>query len=148
MFAVQLNFSVMTVMCNVVALACYNNRVLCSYLDFLCSYLSSVYIFLWTYRRNVTIRYVLVQYPMYICLERRGVAITVLCARFLPVIRCGFYSMKEKIVGNASGLRRLTVFVLGSSAFRSRLKHSGVRCSEQTRLYLDKSGRVGLSNAT
>ena len=48
--------------------------------------------------------------------------------------------MKEKIVGNASGLRRLTVFLPSSSAFSSHSKHSGVKCSEQTRLCLDTGG--------
>ena len=65
---VQLNFSGTTVMCNVVALACYNNRVLCSDLDSLCRY--SIY-FLFTscghigIMQCVTICYVLVHYPMY-----------------------------------------------------------------------------------
>ena len=44
------------------------------------------------------------------------------------------------IVGNASGLRCLTVFVPSNSAFRSRSKHSGVKCSEQTRLCLGTGG--------
>ena len=69
---------------------------------------------------------------------RRG--LTVLCARFLPVLRGGFCSVKEKIVCKASGLRRLTVFFPSSSAFRSRSKHSGVKWSEQTRLCLDTGG--------
>ena len=98
-------------------------------------YTRSVYI-LWTYRRNATIRYLLVHYMF--SKARRG--LTVLCARFLPVVRGGFCFVKEKIVGNASGLRRLTVFIPSSSAFRSRSKHSGVKCSEQTRLCLDTGG--------
>ena len=84
-------------------------------------YILSVYI-LWTYRRNATIRYMLVHYMF--SKARRG--LTVLCARFLPVVRCGFCSVKENIIGNAAGLRRLTVFVPSISAFRSRSKHSGV----------------------
>ena len=35
--------------------------------------------------------------------------VTALCACFLPVVRGGFCSVKEKIVGNAPGLRHLTV---------------------------------------
>ena len=89
--------------------------------------------------RNATIRYVLVHYML--SKARRG--LTVLRALFLPVVQyvvAGFCSVKEKIVGNASGLRRLTVFVPIRSAFRSRSKHSGVKCSEQTRLCLDTGG--------
>ena len=134
-------------MCNVVALACYNNSVVFRsrffvyFLSTSCGHISVMHVL-----QCVTCWYT----TRCTCLVRRRVAIMtarrnqlwslqLLC--LLPASGTWWFLLRERnIVGNASGLRCLTVFVLSISAFRSHLKHSGVKCSEQTRLCVDTGG--------